>query len=245
MTTHFHIPGSFEPHALHPNVFLPPTSPATPAHLAPFPGSSNHAEPPQKRKRDDTRENTPVHNNRYVLADGHEGLADSVHSDVAYRRQMGPRGGKDEGEGWMGAIGGVMGRVWQFCTAGAFGGFYAGGGRGYSLDEGAQMRPEDFGRGLGGPQDTDGGLGTAPQDTGRGFGAPKEATRGFGQPPQDTARPFSDRDFTGTPSANGRNPDTNTPRAFDFTTALGAAPDIKPQVSPTQPSAKRRHGRAS
>ncbi|MCJ1335547.1 hypothetical protein MMC09_000819 [Bachmanniomyces sp. S44760] len=32
------------------------------------------------------------------------------------------------------AFGGVAGKVWNFCTAGAFRGFYAGGGRGYAMD---------------------------------------------------------------------------------------------------------------
>ena len=32
------------------------------------------------------------------------------------------------------ALGGVAGKVWEFCTAGAFRGFYAGGGRGYAMN---------------------------------------------------------------------------------------------------------------
>lgn len=35
-----------------------------------------------------------------------------------------------------GAVLGSFGRVWQFCKAGAFRGFYAGGGRGYDVDAG-------------------------------------------------------------------------------------------------------------
>ncbi|KAL9116279.1 MAG: hypothetical protein Q9187_007197 [Circinaria calcarea] len=35
------------------------------------------------------------------------------------------------------AFGGVAGKVWEFCTAGAFRGFYAGGGPGYALNNGS------------------------------------------------------------------------------------------------------------
>ena len=42
--------------------------------------------------------------------------------------------------GWsafaLSALGEVVGKVWEFCTAGAFKGFHAGGGRGYEIDQG-------------------------------------------------------------------------------------------------------------
>lgn len=38
---------------------------------------------------------------------------------------------------WGRAVISVVGKVWEFCWSGAFRGFYAGGGRGYSLDSGA------------------------------------------------------------------------------------------------------------
>lgn len=224
MTSHFHIPGSFEPHALtgvHPNVFRPPTSPTSPSYLPPGAGLPD---PPQKRKRGATRENTPVRDGerRYVLAGQldtpgglQEGLEDSVHSDVAYRRQMGPSGDRGGEEGWrsaaLGAIGGVVGRVWEFCKAGAFRGFYAGGGRGYAMDGGqsAEGRAEDAARGFGVGDSAASFQVGRPEDFGRAF-------------EQDTARGH----------------ELNARRAFDldFTTPL------QPETSsPTQPSAKRRH----
>ncbi|KAK3192118.1 hypothetical protein K4F52_001745 [Lecanicillium sp. MT-2017a] len=49
--------------------------------------------------------------------------------------------------GWgsaaMSTLGGVVGRVWEFCKAGAFKGFYAGGGRGFAVGEdGSSMAAE-------------------------------------------------------------------------------------------------------
>lgn len=45
--------------------------------------------------------------------------------------------------GWgslaMNTLGGVVGRVWEFCKAGAFKGFYAGGGRGFAIAEDGSM----------------------------------------------------------------------------------------------------------
>ncbi|TQV92801.1 hypothetical protein IF1G_08725 [Cordyceps javanica] len=38
-----------------------------------------------------------------------------------------------------GVVGGVVGRVWEFCKAGAFKGFYAGGGRGFAMTETGAM----------------------------------------------------------------------------------------------------------
>lgn len=148
-----HVPGGFD-HALtgvHPNVFRPPTSPSSP-YLPP----TGLPDPPQKRKRVDT-EFTPVRDlgHRYVLAGqietpGAEGeLGESTYSDVAYRRRLAPgEAGGSEGlfgsvrEGWGsaalgaigGVVGGVVGRVWEFCKAGAFKGFYAGGGTAYSAE---------------------------------------------------------------------------------------------------------------
>ncbi|OAA58322.1 hypothetical protein ISF_06861 [Cordyceps fumosorosea ARSEF 2679] len=46
-------------------------------------------------------------------------------------------------QGWgsvaINAVGGVVGRVWEFCKAGAFKGFYAGGGRGFAMTETGAM----------------------------------------------------------------------------------------------------------
>lgn len=94
-------------------------------------------------------------------ADGeHAPLEDSAYSDYDYRRALGskrsdltaesPSSGQPTvlikpvqpiNTGWsrtaFSTIGGVVGKVWDFCTAGAFKGFYAGGGTGYSFN-GAQ-----------------------------------------------------------------------------------------------------------
>lgn len=88
------------------------------------------------------------------------GLDDSMYSDVDYRRALGPTR-EDHGlespsvrlanlqigsepaprsPGWsafaLNTIGGVVGKVWEFCRGGAFTGFYAGGGKGYDLQAG-------------------------------------------------------------------------------------------------------------
>jgi hypothetical protein len=90
-------------------------------------------------------------------------LEESMFSDSDYRRMLGTKRPRDEidpngsifglsplaqqqqqqqqqdghsnSQSWgaLAAIGGVVGRIWQFCTAGTFKGFHAGGGRGYDL----------------------------------------------------------------------------------------------------------------
>ncbi|KAK4201022.1 hypothetical protein QBC40DRAFT_306295 [Triangularia verruculosa] len=83
-------------------------------------------------------------------------LEDSVYSDVDYRRALGPTKVAPEFElpsaqhhetpnpppptstGWriftLGTIGEVVGKVWEFCTKGAFRGFQAGGGTAYAAN---------------------------------------------------------------------------------------------------------------
>ncbi|KAI1491535.1 hypothetical protein F5X96DRAFT_678296 [Biscogniauxia mediterranea] len=87
-------------------------------------------------------------------------MDDSVYSDVDYRRALGPKRPCAEqtspqftfatthrpqsdtqtpqsSASWsffpINAISGVVGKVWEFCKAGAFRGFYAGGGKGYDM----------------------------------------------------------------------------------------------------------------
>ncbi|KAI1423346.1 hypothetical protein F5Y12DRAFT_547556 [Xylaria sp. FL1777] len=84
-------------------------------------------------------------------------IEDSVYSDVDYRRALGSKRSHDfavdspalrpmeidsdsqPSSGWssfaISTIGGVVGRVWEFCKTGAFRGFYAGGGRGYEMSK--------------------------------------------------------------------------------------------------------------
>ncbi|KAI0379346.1 hypothetical protein F5Y04DRAFT_133324 [Hypomontagnella monticulosa] len=86
-----------------------------------------------------------------------DAMEDSVYSDVDYRRALGPRNSPAEAalrnindaimkssppratqpNGWgsaaLSTIGGVVGKVFAFCKAGVFRGFYAGGGRGYEM----------------------------------------------------------------------------------------------------------------
>lgn len=93
------------------------------------------------------------------------GLDDSMYSDIDYRRALGPTRGDDSTEspsarlaklqigsgmheasqtpnspGWsvfaLNTIGGVVGKVWEFCKGSAFKGFYAGGGKGYEIHAG-------------------------------------------------------------------------------------------------------------
>ncbi|KAI1437154.1 hypothetical protein GGR50DRAFT_646304 [Xylaria sp. CBS 124048] len=92
-------------------------------------------------------------------------IEDSVYSDVDYRRALGSKRSPGAGHsptstsvtaetaepatqrstGWgflaISTLGGVVGKVWEFCKTGAFRGFYAGGGQGYELPE-AKPRPE-------------------------------------------------------------------------------------------------------
>lgn len=97
-------------------------------------------------------------------------MEESVYSDVDYRRALGSKRCHDddvdsrpmiidEGNhtsgGWssfaMSTIGGVVGKVWEFCKNGAFRGFSAGGGRAYAISEDARLRsmldpiPLDYG----------------------------------------------------------------------------------------------------
>ncbi|KAI1259754.1 hypothetical protein F5Y18DRAFT_408112 [Xylariaceae sp. FL1019] len=88
-------------------------------------------------------------------------IEDSVCSDVNYRRGLGSKRPHDDidspawrpmsgvqqspsSAGWsafaINTIGGVVGKVWDFCTVGAFRGFYAGGGRGYNVSRETQLR---------------------------------------------------------------------------------------------------------
>ncbi|TAQ88851.1 hypothetical protein B7494_g2834 [Chlorociboria aeruginascens] len=97
----------------------------------------------------------------------------SAYSDVAYRRKLGGYGaeaGPDyfldgssrdandrpsvpslrpyHSEGWsktaFQVVGGVVGKVWEFCKANAFGGFHAGGGKGYTMPNTTYVDNDDF-----------------------------------------------------------------------------------------------------
>ncbi|KAF9874586.1 hypothetical protein CkaCkLH20_07723 [Colletotrichum karsti] len=83
-------------------------------------------------------------------------LDESTYSDADYRRQLGSKRPHEEIEspvcsqptmlvqpqpvslGWsrfaINTIGGVVGKVWEFCKAGPFRGFSAGGGKAYTID---------------------------------------------------------------------------------------------------------------
>ncbi|KAM3443236.1 hypothetical protein NHJ13734_002010 [Beauveria thailandica] len=100
-------------------------------------------------------------------------LGESMYSDSNYRTALGSKRSRNDNDdddassggaptslfrhdppasppqGWgsvaISAVGGVVGRVWEFCKAGAFKGFYAGGGRGFAMTlTGATVeRPDD------------------------------------------------------------------------------------------------------
>lgn len=95
--------------------------------------------------------------NGMTAANIQQAMEDSVYSDVDYRRRgdLGPERPYVETEslnsryptttqslamqpqqnrGILNKIGGVVGKVFQFCTAGVFRGFYAGGGKGYEIE---------------------------------------------------------------------------------------------------------------
>lgn len=87
-------------------------------------------------------------------------LDDSVYSDSDYRRALGSQRSQQEidfnnagptqlfslppqpipSQGWgsfaFSTIGGVVGRVWEFCKTGSFRGFRAGGGKAYTMNSG-------------------------------------------------------------------------------------------------------------
>lgn len=94
------------------------------------------------------------------LDDADAAMGESMYSDSDYRRALGTKRSRDEGDddssggptplftqpepeqstqsgSWgsfaFSTIGGVVGRVWEFCKAGAFKGFYAGGGTSYKM----------------------------------------------------------------------------------------------------------------
>ncbi|CAK7214439.1 hypothetical protein SBRCBS47491_002143 [Sporothrix bragantina] len=114
----------------------------------------------RKRAAQDSRETTPlttewdsVGRGAYTLAGQIDiagnaaGMDESVYSDVAYRRALGPEAtiplppGDDAAaaaERWnvLQALGNVVGKVWEFCTTSAFRGFHAGGGAGYDWETG-------------------------------------------------------------------------------------------------------------
>ncbi|EHK45956.1 hypothetical protein TRIATDRAFT_292197 [Trichoderma atroviride IMI 206040] len=105
-----------------------------------------------------------------------DSMGDSMYSDSDYRRALGTKRSRDEmdqdsssgpptqlfsqtepeesanANGWgsfaFATIGGVVGRVWEFCKAGAFKGFYAGGGASYKVTSTGVSVDEDAGPGL-------------------------------------------------------------------------------------------------
>lgn len=86
-------------------------------------------------------------------------MDESVYSDVEYRRALGPHPApfhaaslgdvspdgvpQTDAERWnvLHALGNVVGKVWEFCTTGAFRGFHAGGGAGYDWETGKATGP--------------------------------------------------------------------------------------------------------
>ncbi|KAI0478625.1 hypothetical protein GGR56DRAFT_330839 [Xylariaceae sp. FL0804] len=101
-----------------------------------------------------------------------EGMEESIYSDVDYRRALGSKRLHDgiespvprripstsippprasQPNGWSSiafhTLGGVVGRVWEFCKAGAaFRGFHAGGGAGFVIQETAVRRASSAGQ---------------------------------------------------------------------------------------------------
>ena len=102
-------------------------------------------------------------------------LEDSVYSDVDYRKRLCPTevpnepesqsdqpydaGNADEPQptaGWsifnpLGTIGDMVGKVWEFCKTGAFRGFHAGGGNGYTFNGTTITETKSAGGGQGHP----------------------------------------------------------------------------------------------
>ncbi|KAI5861994.1 hypothetical protein GGS23DRAFT_598010 [Durotheca rogersii] len=102
--------------------------------------------------------------NGFAPTDPKDAMDDSFYSDVDYRKALGSKRPHHETEsirlnadgadptlpasqtnnnnsGWgsfaLSTLGGVVGKVWEFCKTGAFRGFYAGGGKGFDIANGA------------------------------------------------------------------------------------------------------------
>ncbi|KAK2600021.1 hypothetical protein QQS21_005255 [Conoideocrella luteorostrata] len=95
-------------------------------------------------------------------------LGESMYSDSDYRKALGSKRSRDDVDaadssgptplfnlpahpnhqspGWstlaFSTLGGVVGKVWEFCKTGAFKGFYAGGGRGFEMQPGEGVLPD-------------------------------------------------------------------------------------------------------
>ncbi|PTB52297.1 hypothetical protein M431DRAFT_91210 [Trichoderma harzianum CBS 226.95] len=177
--SHYHMSGTFHD-GVHPGLFRPPVSPSSSTDYL---SSSTYATESSKRKwsrsngmqtgsffEDVYMDSAP---RNYALAgqlhspvigsnldDADAAMGESMYSDSDYRRALGTKRSRDEGDddssggptplftqpepeqstqsgSWgsfaFSTIGGVVGRVWEFCKAGAFKGFYAGGGTSYKM----------------------------------------------------------------------------------------------------------------
>ncbi|KAF7560956.1 hypothetical protein G7046_g3219 [Stylonectria norvegica] len=95
-------------------------------------------------------------------------LGESMYSDFNYRKALGSKREREEMErsslgpmplftlpsqppasqGWgsfaFNTLGGVVGRVWEFCTTSAFRGFHAGGGRGFEITAAGVQETSDY-----------------------------------------------------------------------------------------------------
>ena len=128
------------------------------------PASGQHSSPFAKTYRLAGKLDTPV--------SGPEAsglLHESMYSDSDFRRALGSKRSREDADmadyktptplfnlpsepmptspSWgsvaVSTIGGVVGKVWEFCRAGAFRGFHAGGGRGYDMQPGDGMFPAE------------------------------------------------------------------------------------------------------
>ncbi|GKT45492.1 uncharacterized protein ColSpa_05673 [Colletotrichum spaethianum] len=175
-------------------------------------------------------------------------LEESLYSDTDYRRALGSKRPHEEIEspvpgqptmlvqpsqpvsgGWsrfaFNTIGGVVGKVWEFCKAGAFRGFSAGGGKAYTID--GQSLPEPA---------------PAPATE------PAPEPEAEAEPSEKTDEKVNDWGHESPPHLEVPTPDTNStlPGGFprpDYTFCNRDAPNpfaLAPESTPSRPAVKRR-----
>ncbi|KAK6828372.1 hypothetical protein PG987_011713 [Apiospora arundinis] len=127
---HFEAPNGASPvSGVHAGVFRPPMSPSASSYLTKSTGSlmSDASTPATyvNRKRQRPGEATPTHNNGVMNGEQIFRWSSSQHKRM------------DGVPLPLMPVGGVVGKVWEFCKTGAFRGFYGGGGRAFD----AQANP--------------------------------------------------------------------------------------------------------
>lgn len=178
-----------------------------------------------------------------------DSMGDSMYSDSDYRRALGTKRSRDEmdqdssnrstqlfsqleldesadSSGWgsfaFATIGGVVGRVWEFCKAGAFKGFYAGGGASYKVTPTGVSVDEDAGPG---PDQTYYFQGHNQQQQSHDY-VGRDRARHIQQLPKRSHRHYS----SGNSISNSQNDGYEDPHDSRASTPTGPAPKRRRQT---------------